>query len=72
MAIDWFEMVWELRLTQPEYCESVMAFSDNSGNLPESVAHKLLRDHSLLQDWLTEGQQQTGFNGLAILRWLGY
>lgn len=70
--MDWFEEIWERMLTMPEYCESVMAFADNSGNLPEDVAHKLLRDHDLLDHWLTDGFQETGWNGIEILVWLGY
>ena len=70
--VDWFEMVWELNLTMPEYCCSVMDYSDDQGNLSQRNAHKLISEHGLLADWLEDGWQETGLNGIRILQWLGY
>jgi len=56
------------------YCQSFLAHTDAEGNVSESVLEQIFDEHgSDLADF-TESLQhdQSMFNGVLILNWLGY
>ena len=56
------------------YCQSFLAHADAAGNVSESVLEQIFDEHgSDLADF-TESLQhdQSMFNGVLILQWLGY
>jgi len=64
----------EYRFDNDDYCQSFLAHADAEGNVSESVLEQIFDEHgSDLADF-TESLQhdQSMFNGVLILQWLGY
>ena len=56
------------------YCQSFLAHADANGNVSESVLEQIFDEHgSDLADFVESLEwDQSMFNGVLILQWLGY